>query len=214
MNPVSLSESLKIVRAHAERLKRSTEKVPTRSALHRVTATAMHACRSNPSSALAAMDGIAIDFRSAMETPARIGPQDWQKISTGEPVPDRFNAVVKIEDVKWEDQFAIVETPPRFFQHIRTPGEDFDEATLLFAAGHLLQSQDLSLLLSAGFQEVKVLCKPVVAFLPTGSELMVDPSDHKEGAVLESNSAMISGMVDAWGGILHIARPVADDLQQ
>src|SRR3990172_10291633 len=95
MNPVSLSESLKIVRAHAERLKRSTEKVPTRSALHRVTATAMHACRSNPSSALAAMDGIAIDFRSAMETPARIGPQDWQKISTGEPVPDRFNAVVK-----------------------------------------------------------------------------------------------------------------------
>jgi molybdenum cofactor synthesis domain-containing protein len=211
MELISLAESLRIVSELASTLHSSAETISARSALGRVLAAPVFAKKMNPAEAIAAMDGIALDFRSAMTPSARIKAGKWQRINTGERVPAPFNSVVKIEDLAWDGETPIVATPVRFSQHVRHPGEDFQTGALLFLAGHVLGSPDLSLLLAGGNEEVTVRKKALVTFIPTGSELVLNSADAAAGKILESNSAMIKGMVEIWGAEFQLSDPVPDD---
>ncbi len=211
MTLISFRESQRIVGELASTLRNSREKTKTRDSLHRILFDAVYALRSNPPCELAAMDGIAVNSAQVISVPVRFGPGEWQRINTGDPVGDPWNAVVKIEDVEWENNTALISKPIAPMQHIRFKGEDFLKGSLLFAAGHKIQAADLSLLLTAGHEEVEVLKKPVVAFLPTGSELVTESAKRSEGSVLESNSAMVAAAVESWGGIFKLTSPVADD---
>ena len=204
MELISLDESLKILQSRAGGLRRSRERVPTRSALHRVISAPAYAFRSQPSERTAAMDGIAIDFRDASPLPAKFPEGKWARINTGDAVPVQFNAVIKIERVKWENDLPVLENEVAFWENVRLAGEDFEEGSLLFAPGHRLRPQDLSLLLCAGRDEVEVYRKPVITFIPTGSELVEHPEK-------ESNSAMIGSLVDSWGGDFALTDTIPDD---
>lgn len=211
MQPISLAESLKIIKQHAAALHPIPEIIPTRSAIERVTHLAIFAKRSNPATSLAAMDGIAISFRSTFVLPARLKPGQWQRINTGEALDPKFNAVVKIEEVQFEKELPVLSREVFFLQNVRPPGEDFMEGQLLFPAEHLLQAQDLALLIAAGHDQVQVNRKPVVSFLPTGSELVESSPLALEGKTLESNSAFVEGLVKTWGGELRIKDAIPDD---
>ncbi len=204
MDLISLDASLKLLRGRAEELRPVGEKVTVRSALQRVIHVPVYAFRSQPSEPTAAMDGIAIDFRDASTLPVKPAEGKWTRINTGEAIPVQFNAVVKIEDVKWEDHQPVLEREVGFWQNVRLVGEDFEEESLLFAQGYRLQPQDLSLLLSAGHEEVEVYKKPIVTFVPTGTELVTHPGR-------ESNSAMIGSLVESWGGEFVLTETVPDD---
>ncbi len=204
MDLLSLDASLKILRSRMDELRRTGEKVSARSALHRVISVPVYAFRSQPPEPMAAMDGIAIDVRDASSLPAKLRDGKWIRINTGETVPSQFNAIVKIEEVKWEENQPVLERDVEFWQNVRLIGEDFEEESLLFAQGHRLQPQDLSLLLCAGHEEIEVYRKPVVTFVPTGSELIENPGR-------ESNSAMIGNLVESWGGEFVVTDTVPDD---
>jgi len=208
---ISFKESQKIVDELAGTLRSAHEKIKTRDAAGRILYKAIFALRSNPECDVAAMDGIAVN--TFFEVPSRFNPGEWQRVNTGDPISNQWNAVVKIEDVEFENDIAIVSKPISPMQHIRSKGEDFSKDALLFSADHKIQPPDVSLLLTAGYEEVEVLKKPVIAFLPTGSELVMRASTQKEGQVLESNSAMIDGLVTSWGGVLKILPPVKDDYE-
>ena len=188
-----------------------SEITPTRAADGRVLASAIHAWRSNPTDPLAAMDGIAVNSIQVNNWPLVLRPDDWQRINTGECVPDRFDAVVRIEEVKWEDESPRLDQPVIPFQNVRKRGEDFHSGALLIPQLKQLRPQDLALLLTAGHEEIEVFRKPRVIFLPTGSELVVHTSEQQKGKILESNSAMVAGLVESWGGEFQLAETVADD---
>ncbi|HSP07866.1 MAG TPA: molybdopterin molybdotransferase MoeA [Acidobacteriota bacterium] len=211
MDRISYSESLRILRAHLERLHGVPERVAVRESLRRILFSEVRARRANPPDALAAMDGIAVDARSASVLPAVLPDGAWQRINTGEAVPPKFNAVVRIEDVRWDREQPIVEKAISYFQNIRPAAEDFRSDDLLFAAEHEIEPPDLAFLLAAGISEVEVFRKPVVTFIPTGSELVRDPSTAGYGQVPESNSAMIAGLVAEWGGTMRLHDPVPDE---
>jgi putative molybdopterin biosynthesis protein len=209
MTPISFRESQIIVYDRASALRSNRENIQTREAIHRVLAQPVYALRSNPSCELAAMDGIAINTSNISSFPTRL--TEWKRINTGELIDPQWNAVVKIEDVKFEGDVAIVDGPIAPMQNIRMKGEDFIKDSLLFAAGHLLSAPDLSLLLAAGHESIEVLKKPVITFLPTGSELITDNQIFRAESIIESNSAMVRALVESWGGVLKIADPIADD---
>jgi putative molybdopterin biosynthesis protein len=209
MKPISFRESQIIVHDRASALHSSREKIHTREAIHRVLTQSVYALRSNPSCELAAMDGIAIDASNISSFPTRI--TEWKRINTGEVLDSQWNAVVKIEDVSFEGDVAIVEVPIVPMENIRMKGEDFKEGSLLFAAGYFLTAPDLSLLLAAGHESIEVLRRPVITFLPTGSELVTDNKSSRAENIIESNSAMVRSLVESWGGVLKIADPIADD---
>lgn len=211
MERISYSESLRILRRQVAGLHGAHEKVDVRESLGRVLCAEVFAQRANPAESLASMDGIAVDARAAAVLPAALDHGCWQRINTGEPVEPQFNAVVRIEDVRWEGETPVLDKPVAYFQNIRPAAEDFQWNDLLFAAGHTIDAPDLALLLSAGVSQVEVFRRPVVTFLPTGSELVHDPAVAVRGQVTESNSAMIAGLVAEWGGILRVHDPVPDD---
>jgi putative molybdopterin biosynthesis protein len=208
---ISFRESQRIISEVAAGLQTSHEKIKTRNSIGRIVHKPIRALHFNPAFDVAAMDGIAVNISIQTSAPARFAEGEWQRVNTGDPVSNQWNAVVKIEDVEFENETAIVSNPIFAMQHIRLKGEDFSQDALLFSADHKIQSADVSLLLTAGHEEVDVLKKPVIAFLPTGSELVLQLSTQKEGQVVESNSAMIDGLVTSWGGEVRILDPVNDD---
>ena len=215
---ISYSESLKILQQMLEKLRASTETIPVQNALFRVLASPVQANQANPNSSSAAMDGIAVDCMRIPDALVRLRADQWSFINTGDVLPEPFNAVIRIEDVNWEDKTPVLDKKPTLFQNVRRPGEDFDKGSLLLVSEHQIQAQDISLLLAAAIDQVTAYKKPVVTFIPTGSELIGAGDPQLPGKIRETNSAMIAGLVEQqWGGqfrVMDLVPDDADDLAQ
>ena len=81
------------------------ERVSLEDAVGRVTAEAVWATRSSPVGDSSAMDGIAVlagDTAGASQTtPLELGPDAYEVVDTGDPIPDGFDAVVMREHVHY-----------------------------------------------------------------------------------------------------------------
>ena len=211
MEPISYSESLQVLQQVIEKMRGTTEIIPARQAVFRVLAGSVFAKRPNPATSVAAMDGIAVNCTMIADALVRLRQDQWQFINTGDVVPEKFNSVIKIEDVQWEENVPVLDKKPNLYQNVRRPGEDFENGVLLLVANHQLQPQDVSLLLAAGCDPIEVYKKPVVSFIPTGSELVHSYEPDQPGKILESNSAMIAGFIQSWGGVFRLMDLVPDD---
>ncbi len=183
----------------------------------RVTDGPVWAESSSPHYDAAAMDGVAVRSREtvgATETsPVRlaVGAQAvW--LDTGDPMPDGFDAVIKVEVVHEVDEATIeirASVPP--YHDVRPLGEDIAAAELVVPGGHRLRPQDLAACAQAGLAEVNVRRAPQVAVIPTGSELVPIGATPGPGGIIESNSLMLAAMVAEWGGVAARRTAVPDD---
>ena len=197
-----------------------SERVALDQALHRVTAAPVWAKISSPHYHAAAMDGAAVrseDTAGASEkTPIRlrIGEQA-QWVDTGMSMPAGFDAVVMIENIQTvgEDVIEIM-LPVAPWQHVRLMGEDIVASELLLPEGHLLRPTDLGAMAQAGVTHVDVRRKPRVAIIPTGTELVLPGQGLKPGKIIESNSLVLAGLVEEWGGTATRRTPTPDDYDQ
>ena len=196
------------------------ESVPLDEGLGRITAEPILAKLSSPHYHAAAMDGVAIrssDSSGASETsPIRLRMGDQaQWIDTGKPLPGGFDAVVMIENVQSVGEGVIeIMAPVAPWQHVRLMGEDIVTSQLLLPQGHALRPLDLGAIAQAGITHVMVRRKPVVAIIPTGSELILPGEIPQPGSIIESNSLVLSGLVREWGGAAKRFAPLADELEQ
>lgn len=187
-----------------------TERVETTEALGRITAEAVFAALSSPFYQGSAMDGVALraerTWGASEERPLRlaVGPE-VRFVNTGEPLPTGTDAVVMIEQVHTVDEHTIELRAPAFpYQHVRRVGEDMVAGEMLLPRHHRLNATDIPALLTAGVFEVQVRCRPQVAIIPTGSELVewrqARDQGLKPGDIMETNSALLSGLVREAGG--------------
>lgn len=173
---------------------------------NRVTAVPVFAQLSSPQCFVSAMDGFAVcadnTFGAAETSPKhlKIGENAFP-VDTGQPLPPDTNAVIMIEHV-FEPEPGTLEirasTTP--WQHVRTIGEDILKTEMLLPAFHRIRAVDLGALLSGGVKKLKVLSRPRVAVLPTGSELVPPGETPALGQIIESNTYVIAGQVEEWGG--------------
>jgi molybdopterin molybdotransferase len=105
------------------------------------------------------------------------------EIMTGAWIPDGLDAVVPIEQVEVVSRTAgggalcIRLNAPVFpGQHVRRVGEDIECGALAAAVGSILGPQHIMLLSALGVAWVHVACRPRVAMLCTGRELIDDAS--------------------------------------
>jgi putative molybdopterin biosynthesis protein len=187
-----------------------TETLPTVEALGRVTAAPVFAVLSSPSYHGAAMDGFSVraerTFGASEERPVRlrIGDEAFV-VNTGQPLPPGTDAVIMIEHVQHIDPATIEIAAAAFpWQHVRKVGEDIVAGELVLPHHHRLRATDLAALLTAGVFRVPVRTRPRVAVICTGSELVdwrdAERSPLEPGAIIESNSALLSGLVAEAGG--------------
>ena len=198
----------------------AAEVVALSQARGRVTAEPVWARISSPHYDSAAMDGIAVrasDTVGATETsPLRlaVGEQAvW--VDTGDPMPERYDAVIMVEVVHEVDAGTLeIQSPAAPYQHVRPLGEDIVATELVLPESHTIRPVDMGACAAAGLSELAVRRKPSVAVIPTGNELVRVGSELKPGDIIEFNSLVLAGMVEEWGGEATTWETIPDDFDR
>jgi len=191
----------------------------------RVTAEPVFAKISSPSYHSAAMDGIAVmaeDTYGATErNPKRLNiGQHAIWINTGQVIPGKKNAVIMAEKLNQiNDETVEIYSSAFPWQNVRKVGEDFVATEMLFPQNHRIRPFDLGTLMEGGAFRVKVRRRPRVLIVPTGSELvnfttLSDPSHLKKGAVIESNSSVLSSLIKECGADPIVEKIVEDKIER
>ncbi|MBF0456490.1 MAG: molybdopterin biosynthesis protein [Nitrospirae bacterium] len=201
------------------------EAIDVAASLDRITAEPVTALLSSPFFHSSAMDGYAIRFDATFgaseTTPVRLRiPDDALYLNTGEPIPDGFNAVIMIEDVNVikdaaagrEDIEIIKAAAP--YQHIRVIGEDIVATELILPENHKIRAIDIGAALAGGHTHINVRKRPSVAVIPTGSEIVAPGVPLTKGRIIDSNSAMIAGLINGYGSSAACYPIVKDNLDE
>jgi len=133
------------------------------------------------------------------------------KISTGAPTPKGAEAVIKIEDTEIEDNTIILYTSLTPGKNISKRGEDLKKSTLALSKGTELKAEHIALLTSLGYNKVKVRTKPKISIFSSGDELIEPGISLQPGKIYNSNTPMLSALVNLYGGIIIRGEGIKDD---
>lgn len=204
--PISVTEARAQILGPARKIA-DVERVSLADSLGRRLGKDLVARRTQPPTAVSAMDGYALRAADVASLPARltligesaaghgfagaIGAGECVRIFTGAPVPQGADAILMQEYVT-ADGGAI--TPLRtssIGDHIRKAGLDFAAGDVLLRAGRLLGPVDVALAAAMDHATLPVLRRPRVAILATGDEL-APPGETGADQIVASNSYAIA----------------------
>ena len=192
-----------------------SEMVPLEKAFGRVLAADVVSRVMSPTVLTCCMDSVAVhwsDFEGGKvpDYSAWVRGVDWQFANTGIAMPEGFDTAVVIEHVEVspdEQHIVIKAAPSKQFAGTRAPGEKMRPGDLLASAGTVVTPDVAAAIGTGNVGNVRVVRKPRVAFLPTGNELMppaVPPRGDGAfaglGKTFETNSILVRGRVEEWGG--------------
>jgi molybdopterin molybdotransferase len=141
----------------------------------------------------------------------RVGPGEAIEITTGSPVPDGADAVVKVESSERVGQSVSVVEPTPPGRHVGSRGEDIAAGTVVLRAGRVLRPQDLGVLSAVGCGRAKVVKRPRVTVVVTGDELLAPGTPARGCRIADSNSVMLAALIARDGGLADVVGPVRDE---
>lgn len=184
----------------------AVETVEVTDALGRVAAADVLSKNTLPNKLTSNMDGIAVHFDAfedgEPDTSTWERGVDWQFCNTGIGMPDDFDTAIPIEWVEVSDDDAhvtLTRMPERRGNATTEVGANLQKGDLLVRAGEQLTPALLAVLNMGGHTQVDVVKKPVVAFIPTGNELVDAGKRLAKGKNVESNAVMICAKLAQWG---------------
>jgi molybdenum cofactor synthesis domain-containing protein len=122
------------------------------------------------------------------------------RISTGAPIPEGADCVIKIEDTEIQNEIIQLYTSIPPGKNISRRGEDIKKGTIVLKKGIDLKAEHIALLTSLGFSKVKVRVKPRISIFSSGDELLEPGGSLQPGKIYNSNTPMISTLVKQYGG--------------
>ena len=222
MSLLSRAEATALIARHAAPL--AAETVPLAEAVGRYASAAVTAVIDVPPFDRSAMDGYAL---RAADTPGTLRvdgeiaagdpgdrplePGTARRIFTGGPIPPGADMVERQEVVERTGEqatFPAAETG----QHVRYRGEDLAAGSVLLEAGAPVTVQALSALASAGVATVPVHRRARVAVMTTGDELVAPGEPLPPGAIYESTSVSLHGLLERSGAVGELHPRVPDEL--
>ncbi len=205
------------------------ETVSLETALDRVLAAPIHADRDYPPLDRTARDGFAVraadlpgrlrvvgEVRAGERFPGRVRPGEAVEIMTGAPIPDGADAVIMIEHVTLEHAaseppFIAFNSPVPVGQFINRRGGESLAGNLLLPIGTRLGAAEIGLLAAIGCAAPPVFCKPRVAIVATGDELVNPEAVPAPHQIRNSNAYSLAAQVRAAGGIPEILGIARDE---
>ena len=225
----SLEDTLNIVFSHIQ--VKPFEEIDINTVLNRILATDITSELDIPPFDRSAMDGYAIkakdSFNASLSNSKKIKLRgtieigeysnlsldngEGIRISTGAPIPEGADTVIKIEDTDIENDLIsiYISLPPG--KNVSKKGEDVKKGTQVLTEGVELKAEQIALLTSLGLDKVKVRVKPKVSIFSSGDELIEAGTQLKPGKIYNSNTPMISALVTLYGGKVVKGETVKDD---
>jgi putative molybdopterin biosynthesis protein len=222
---VSAEAAMRRFRAALPPGRLGAELVPLAASLGRIVAQTLPARADAPPFDRASVDGFALraaDTAAASEAaPIRlrlnaevlacgvapgieVAPGTATAIATGAMIPRGADAVAMIEWTELEDagdgpviQLSRALAPGQF---IGFAGSDIARGEALLRAGAQISSREIGMLAAAGWSEVPVVRRPVVAVISTGDELHPPGTPLPPGGITDSNAAILCAAVSENGG--------------
>ncbi|WP_259779768.1 molybdopterin molybdotransferase MoeA [Aestuariispira ectoiniformans] len=209
------------------------EQISIRNALGRVLAEDVKARRTQPPTAVSAMDGYAVracdipspgtELEIIGEAPAGgvcdrpVGEGQAVRIFTGGPMPEGADAVVMQEDTEKPNESTVrINLPPHSGKFVRAAGLDFAEGQTLLEAGQTLSARDVGLLAAMNVPWIMVHRRPRVAILATGDEIVMPGEPMGPSQIVSSNSLGLAATLEALDCdpiLLGVARDNAEHLK-
>jgi molybdopterin molybdotransferase len=223
--PLPLEEAQARLLALVEPL--PVRRIAAEGALGHYLAEPLLARRTQPSTALSAMDGYAVVAgdvagpwqvigESAAGRPfeGHFSSGQAVRMSTGAILPADAGAVILQEDLtRSGESLALAgEGPSPEDKHIRKRGLDFFEGGQVLPAGALVGPAQIALALSAGHRHLAVRRAPRVLVMDSGDELSADPEACAAHQIPASNGAMLAAMARALPCDVRRLGPVPDSL--
>lgn len=118
------------------------------------------------------------------------------RIMTGAVLPADADTVLMQEKIDISENHIAIRDWPEKGNSIRRKGEDIQNGARIIAKGTRLSPVDLGLLASIGLVSIKVFCKLKVAVLCSGDELSRAGDTKPANGIFESNSVVVSAMLN------------------
>ncbi|MDQ3675517.1 MAG: molybdopterin molybdotransferase MoeA [Actinomycetota bacterium] len=222
---ISIQDAREAVLEHAERVE--AEEVSLEDALGRVLATDALAPSDVPPFACSAMDGFALLAADTESVPARlrvigearaghpagvsIEPGTAVRISTGAPLPEDADTVVRQELTEPGDGEVIVQETVAAGNDVRYAGEDITAGETTLLAGTVLGSPEIGHLASLNIAQPAVVRRPRVALVSTGDELVSPGPELRPGEIRDANGPALTAAARAAGAEVTASLRVGDD---
>jgi molybdopterin molybdotransferase len=206
----------------AEKLVLSTAKdygheyVPFNEAVGRVLAEDIKADRDLPPYNRVAMDGIAISYeafekglrkfriaaiQAAGETPRELtAPDHCIEIMTGAAMPASADTVIRYEDLKLENGFAVLQTEDVVSgQSVHPKGSDKRQHEIVIRRHEYISPAVISVIASVGKTELAVKKLPSTLIISTGNELVDVHETPSDFEIRRSNNYTIKAVLETHG---------------
>lgn len=187
-------------------LQKQIEIVSISEAIYRIAAQNVYSCNTLPVHRVSMMDGIAVSssfFKDGMpDTSHWVEGKEYARADTGDDFDDRYDAIIQIENVSFDELGGLKlkeEIVVKEGTCVKKRGSTIKEGDCVLRAGMPIRPSDLAALAMGGITEIPVLRKPVVAFIPTGSELVPAGTMPERGQNIDSNSIMAKHMLIEMG---------------
>ena len=194
-------------RAHASGQILGTQSIAVRSGDRRVLAERVHARTPLPPHDASAMDGWAVCGPGPWSVIAQVlagavpdtalTPGTAVAVATGAQLPGNTSGILRTEHGHLSDTGLLTGDVSRG-QDIRPSGEEAETGTSLIAGGTLLTPGHLGLAAAAGYDEIRVVCRPTARYLVFGDELLRS-GRARDGKVRDSLGQQIPAWLDRLG---------------
>ena len=192
------------------------EQVALVESLGRVLAEDIVSRRTQPPTAVSAMDGYAVRAVDVAKVPAtlavigqapagdafegKVGKGQAVRIFTGGPVPAGADAIVIQEDTEADgDKVTVLESSAKG-RYIRPAGLDFSEGDVIVRAGRVLSARDVGLAAAMNVPWLMVRRRPRIAILNTGDEVVMPGDPIGPNQIASSNGLALAALIHAIGG--------------
>ena len=210
---LSVADALAQVLKEAQPL--AAELAPLADTVGRVLAADLEALRTQPPADVSAMDGYAVRAADVANAPAKlkiigevaagrpferaIAAGETARIFTGGVVPNGADTVVIQEITTREGDLVVIEKTTAKGRNVRLQGLDFKAGDVLLPKGHRLTTRDLALAAGMNRPLLPVHCRPKIAVLATGDELVPPGSTPGPGQIVYSNGFSLAALARAEG---------------
>jgi molybdopterin molybdotransferase len=222
---ISIEEARRQLLEHTARLE--AEDVDLDDALGRVLAQDAVAPNPVPPFDCSTMDGFALragdttgapvglrivdEARAGTGAGARVEPGMAIRISTGAPIPDGADAVIRQELTSAENGTVTIEEAVVAGNDVRVAGGDIPVGSVVLTAGTLLTGPEIGVLAAVNIARPSVVRRPRLALVGTGDELVDPGGPLQPGQIRDTNSYALSAAARLAGAEVISRVKVGDD---